>query len=101
MTAETTRTDAQVDLLGDPIRSFDRDAFGFLLGFAKSRPGQPFAAEEVTQAALAAGIAPADLRQWGSIFTAAAKEGHIVRDHNHIYRRAMGNSSVSVGWRAA
>jgi hypothetical protein len=91
----------EVDLLGDPVLSFERDAMGFLLDFAKSRKGQSFAAEEVTRAALAAGIAPLDLRQWGSVFTQAAREGQIVRDHAFIYRRVMGNSSVAVGWRAA
>jgi hypothetical protein len=46
-------------------RSFDKDALGFLISFARKHKGQPFSAEQVTLAAIERGIAPPDLRHWG------------------------------------
>lgn len=81
-------------------RSFEQDGMGFLIGYARSRRGMPFSAEDVTLAAMDAGIAPMDLRTWGAIFTAAAKDGHIRRS-DVLFKRSMGNGSLSPGWVAA
>lgn len=80
--------------------SFERDAFGFLISYAKRRArlGVPFCAEEVTLAAQKKGIAPKDLRSWGSIFVAAQKEGYIRRCYDKLFQRAMGNKSLTPGW---
>ena len=92
----------QCDLFGAPVPvvSFDRDALGFLISFARRHRGQPFSSEQVTLAALEKGIAPADLRAWGSIFTQAARDGHITRSST-LFPRAMGNGSLAPGWIAA
>ena len=68
---------SQHDLFGaaPAPRRFDQDALGFLISFARKHRGQPFSAEQVTLAAMDRGIAPPDLRAWGSIFTQAARDG--------------------------
>jgi len=73
---------------------------GFLIAFARRTRGTPFSAEHVTLAAIDAGIAPADLRAWGTIFTQAARDGHIRRSEV-AFRRAMGNGTLALGWEAA
>ena len=80
-------------------RRFDEDALGFLIKFARKRRGRPFSAEQVTLAALEEGIAPFDLRQWGSVFTRAARDGHIRRSEV-AFPRAMGNGTLALGWEA-
>lgn len=86
----------QPDLFGQAPRSFENDAYGFLLGFIKRAKG-PFSAEHVTLAAVAQGIAPADMRSWGSIFTQAARDGYIRRSTT-LFARAMGHGSKAPGW---
>ena len=82
-------------------RSFDQDALGFLISFARKHKGQPFSAEQVTLAAQAKGIAPeTDLRAWGAIFQQAARDGHIRRSEV-LFQRQLGNGSLSPGWVAA
>lgn len=90
---------AQPDLFGGSTaaRSFDQDALGFLISFARKHKGQPFSAEQVTLAAMDRGIAPPDLRAWGSIFTQAARDGHIRRS-DVLFSRSLGNGSLSPGW---
>lgn len=90
---------AQPDLFGGSTatRSFDQDALGFLISFARKSKGQPFSAEQVTLAAMDRGIAPPDLRAWGSIFTQAARDGHIRRS-DVLFSRSLGNGSLSPGW---
>ena len=78
-------------------RSFDQDALGFLISFARKHRGQPFSAEQVTLAAIKRGIAPPDLRNWGRVFTQAARDGHIRRSEV-LFSRAMGNGSLAPGW---
>ena len=39
-------------------RSFDQDALGFLIAYARKHKGQAFSAEQVTLAAIKRGIAP-------------------------------------------
>lgn len=78
--------------------SFEQDAYGFLISYAKKMRGQSFCAEDVTLAALDAGIAPvSDLRRWGAIFKLAAKDGFIRRSEV-LFRRSLGNSSLAPGW---
>lgn len=84
----------------DKPKSFEKDALGYLIRYARRSKGQPFSAEEVTLAALDAGIAPMELRQWGVIFQQAAKDGYIRRS-DVLFRRAMGNGSLAPGWVAA
>ena len=79
------------------MKTFDKDALGFLLKFVRSTKGQPFAAESVTLAAQQAGIAPADLRSWGKVFSQAAREGYIGRCDTP-FRRVMGNGTLTLGW---
>ena len=90
---------SQHDLFGaaPAPRRFDQDALGFLIAFARKHRGQPFSAEQVTLAAMDAGIAPPDLRAWGSIFTQAARDGHIRRS-DMLFSRSLGNGSLSPGW---
>lgn len=78
---------------------FDKDGYGFLLKFVRSTRRQPFAAEDVTLAAQRVGIAPPDLRNWGKLFVQAAKDGYIVRV-DVPFRRALGNGTLTLGWRA-
>jgi hypothetical protein len=89
----------QLAMFDEPVavRSFEQDAYGFLIAYAKRSKGQPFSSEDVTLAALDAGLAPVDLRRWGSIFVQAAKDGYIRRS-DVLFRRAMGNSSLAPGW---
>ena len=77
--------------------SFERDALGYLIRYARRRKGRPFSAEDVTLAAAESGLAPMDLRQWGVIFQQAAKDGNIRRSEV-LFRRAMGNGSLAPGW---
>jgi hypothetical protein len=93
MTPQTT------DLFGAPVRSFELDAEGFLIAYARKSQGQSFSAEDVTTAALAAGIQPIDLRRWGAVFSQAAKDGYIRRSEV-LYRRSMGNGTLAPGWTA-
>lgn len=88
----------QQDLFGAAPTAprFDQDALGFLIAFARRTTG-PFSAEHVTLAAIEQGIAPADLRAWGSIFTQAARDGHIRRSEV-LFSRSMGNGSLAPGW---
>lgn len=76
---------------------FEQDAMGFLLAYAKRSKGTPFSAEEVTGAALEAGLAPVDLRAWGTVFAQAARDGYIRRS-DVLFRRAMGNGTLAPGW---
>ena len=78
--------------------TFEQDALGFLIAYAKRK--KSFCSEEVTLAALEAGVAPTDLRQWGKVFTQAAKDGYIRRS-NEVYRRSMGNGTLTLGWTTA
>ena len=80
-----------------PYQSFEKDAYGFLLGFVKSRRGLSFSAEDVSLAALAVKIIPRDLRAWGRLFIQAEREGHIRRS-DEMYRRSMGNGAWARGW---
>ena len=90
---------SQQNLFGEAPapRSFDQDALGFLISFARKHKGQPFSAEQVTLAAIERGIAPPDLRHWGRVFTQAARDGHIRRSEV-LFSRAMGNGSLAPGW---
>lgn len=81
----------------EPIRCFEQDAYSFLIAYAKRSRGQSFSSEDVTLAALDSGLAPMDLRAWGSIFTQAAREGYIRRSEV-LFKRSMGNGSLAPGW---
>lgn len=90
---------AQLNIFGEaePVRCFEQDGYGFLIAYAARNKGQPFSSEDVTLAALEAGLQPVDLRRWGSIFAQAARDGYIRRSEV-LFRRAMGNSSLAPGW---
>lgn len=91
---------AQLSIFGgepEPVRSFEQDAYGFLIAFAKRNRGQSFCSEDVTLAALEAGIAPQDLRSWGSVFSQAARDGFIRRSEV-LFPRSRGNGSLAPGW---
>ena len=91
---------SQHDLFGaaPAPRRFDQDALGFLISFARKHKGQPFSAEQVTLAAMDAGIAPVtDLRAWGAVFQQAARDGYIRRSEA-LFPRSLGNGSLSPGW---
>jgi hypothetical protein len=77
--------------------SFSEDAMGFLLAYVRRSKGCPFCAEEVTLAALDAGLAPVSLRSWGRVFVLAKKAGHIRRS-DVCFRRSMGNGTLVPGW---
>ena len=79
------------------MSKFDRDGYGFLLRFVRKQKGRSFSAESVTMAAQAAGIVPSDLRAWGKIFVAVARDGYIARC-DVPFRRVMGNGSWTLGW---
>ena len=85
------------DLFGEPIRKTDTDALGFLIRYARSHKGESFSSEHVTLAALDAGISFQEMRSWGSVFTQAAKDGHIRRS-DVLFSRSMGNGSLAPGW---
>lgn len=76
---------------------FEADALGFLIAYAKRRPGQSFSAEDVTLAALQSGLAPVELRSWGAVFVQAAREGYIRRS-DVLFRRSLGNGTLAPGW---
>ena len=73
------------------------DALGYLIRFAKRSKGRAFSPEAVVQSAAQKGIAFDDLRAWGSVFTQAAREGHIRRSEQ-LFSRATSNGSVRPGW---
>ena len=81
------------------MTDFDKDALGFLIAFAKKRRGASFCAEQVTLSAIDKGVAPADLRAWGKVFTQAAKAGYIQRS-SEVFRRQMGNGTLTLGWKS-
>jgi hypothetical protein len=89
----------ELDLFGDEVqeRSFETDAMGFLIAYAKRTRGQPFSAEDVTTSALIAGVSPVDLRAWGTVFSQAARDGYIRRS-DVVFRRSMGNGAPTLGW---
>lgn len=80
-----------------PLRSFSQDATGFLISYARKSKGAPFCSEDVTLAAMEAGIEPIDLRAWGKIFVQAAKDGYIRRS-DVLFRRRFGNGTLAPGW---
>lgn len=85
------------DLFGDPITT-DRDFYGFLVRFAQRMRGEVFGAEEVTTAAVEAGVLPVDaMRSTGPHFVRAAKEGYIKRA-DAWYCRQMGNGTQARAW---
>lgn len=91
---------SQLDIFtgaADTRSAFEQDAMGFLIAFAKRSKGQSFSAEQVTLAALEAGLAPVEMRSWGAVFTQAAREGYIRRS-DVLYRRVMGNGTLAPGW---
>lgn len=90
-------TPQTADLFGTPVRSFELDAEGFLIAYANKCKGQSFSAEDVTTAALAAGIQPTDLRRWGTVFAHAAKDGYIRRSEV-LFKRAFWNGTLAPGW---
>jgi hypothetical protein len=77
--------------------SFDEDALGFLLGYASCTRGRAFSAEDVTLAALEAGLAPMDLRAWGRVFAQASRD-NLIRRSDVLFRRSMGNGTLVPGW---
>ena len=79
------------------MKNFDLDGYGFLLRYIRKTKGQPFAAEEVTIAAEAAGIVSSDRRHWGRVFVLAAKDGYISRC-DVPFRRKLGNGTLTLGW---
>lgn len=78
-------------------KSFEQDAYSFLVAFAHRRCGHSFSAEHVTLAAQKKGIVAPDMRNWGPIFRAVAADGHIRRS-DVLFPRSMGNGSLSPGW---
>jgi hypothetical protein len=61
---------------------------------------KPFSAEEITKAAIDAGVAPADLRQVGGMYQRLAAEG-LMRRSQQAFRRAWGNGTLALGWEVA
>lgn len=80
--------------------SFERDGYGYLIKYVRKSKHKPFSAEDVTLSAQKAGIAPPDLRNWGKIFSQAARDGHIRRS-SVVCQRSMGHGSLTLGWVAA
>ena len=78
-------------------RTFEEDAYGFLVKFARRKRGHSFSAEMVTLAALKKGIAAPDMRNWGPVFRAVAADGYIRRS-DVLFPRSMGNGTLSPGW---
>lgn len=78
-------------------KSFEDDAYSFLVKFAKRKRGHSFSAEQVTLAALKKGIAAPDMRNWGPVFRAVAADGYIRRSEV-LFPRSMGNGTLSPGW---
>lgn len=77
--------------------SFEHDGYGYLIRYARKQKGKPFCAEDVTLSAIDAGIAPANLKNWGRMFQQAAKDGYIRRS-NVAFRRQLGNGTLTLGW---
>ena len=92
----------QIDFFGGvtPAVSLDLDALGFLIRFAQSHKGQSFSSEQVTLSAIDAGVTFPDLRSGGSVFTQAARDGHIRRSEV-LFSRSFGNGSLAPGWTEA
>lgn len=87
----------QTDLLGDPVQP-TCDFYGFLVAYATRMRGQVFGAEEVTVAAVEAGVLPQSaMRSTGTDFTRAAKEGYI-RRADAWYPRQFGNGTQARAW---
>jgi len=61
---------------------------------------KPFCAEEITKAAIDAGVAPADLRHVGGMYSRLAAEG-LMRRSRKAFRRAWGNGTLTLGWEVA
>ena len=78
-------------------KSFEEDAYSFLVKFAHRKRGHSFSAEMVTLAALKKGIAAPDMRNWGPVFRAVAADGYIRRSEV-LFRRELGNGTLSPGW---
>lgn len=89
----------QPDFFGGaaPALNLDQDALGFLVKFKNGFLGQSFSSEQVTLAAMDAGIAFPGSRSWGPIYATAARDGHIRRS-DVLYRREFGNGTLSPGW---
>ena len=77
-------------------KSFEEDGLGFLISFAKKTKG-PWPAEYCTLEAQSKGIAPKDMRHWGTLFQQAAKDGYI-RRVPVPFQREMGHGSLTLGW---
>jgi hypothetical protein len=75
---------------------FNKDALGYLINYSR-KAGKPFSAEDVTLSAISDGIAPPDLRQWGKVFSQAARDGYI-RRAGVAFKRSMGNGTLTFGW---
>ena len=89
------------DQLGIPeggSKTFKNDAYAFLVAYSRASRGQPFSAEEVTQAALKAGIAPQDQRAWGAVFSRVAADGFIRRAREALFACSTSNGSLRPGW---
>ena len=84
------------DLFG-AVPKHETDALSYLIMFAHKNKGRAFSPEEVTLSAMDKGIAFADLRAWGVIFSTAAREGYIRRSQE-LFPRAMSNGSLRPGW---
>ena len=74
-----------------------KDALGYLIQFARARPGQAFSPEAVTLSAVDHGIVFSDMRSWGAIFSQASRDGHI-RPSTELFPRTMSNGSMRPGW---
>lgn len=97
MQAQAELFGGQVQRVQTPQRSFEEDAMGFLIKFAGQMRGKSFSAEQVTLAAKEQGIAPADLRSWGTVFQQAARDKYIRRSEQ-LFQRAMGHKTLAPGW---
>ncbi len=75
---------------------FCENAYDFLCGFARAKPGA-FSAEDVTDAAAKSGISTQDRRAWGGVFQRASREG-IIRRSTQVFPRRYGHGTESRGW---
>lgn len=87
----------QLSTFDSATENTDQEALGFLIKFASKKHGQSFSSEQVTLSAMDAGVVFSDMRSWGSVFTQAARDGHIRRS-NVLFARSMGNGSLAPGW---
>jgi hypothetical protein len=83
-----------IHFLSPAARGFERQRRTDALRF------KPFCAEEITKAAIDAGVAPADLRQVGGMYQRLAAEG-LMRRSQQAFRRAWGNGTLALGWEVA